>query len=52
MSKIANCNCESEFQDKQYGKQRRVFNEATKKGAEKEKCRCTVCNREIKIALN
>lgn len=40
---IHKCNCKSEFQDKEYGKDNRVFN-TTSKGEVK----CTVCNRTIK----
>lgn len=34
---IKSCNCKSEYQDKKYGKNNRVFN-MTAKGA-----RCTIC---------
>ena len=36
---LKNCNCKSTFQDKRYGKGRRVHNEAGKQG----EYRCTVC---------
>ena len=39
---IKTCTCNSEYQDKRYGVNRRVHN-LCKKG---EKARCTVCNKE------
>ena len=36
---IKNCTCKHPFQDKRYGKGRRVHNEAGKQGSS----RCTVC---------
>lgn len=39
---IRTCNCPNKFQDKQYGKHRRVWN-ATNDG-----WRCTVCSKEDK----
>jgi len=36
---ILSCNCKSEFQDKTYGKNKRVKNPAKKAGG----YRCTVC---------
>lgn len=41
MAKIISCTCSHEFQDKKYGKGKRVFNETTKG------YRCTVCEKEI-----
>lgn len=38
---IIKCTCKNEFQDKRYGKQKRVANPATEKGV--EGYRCTVC---------
>lgn len=40
---ILECTCKHEFQDKQYGKNKRVMNEMTK--AESH-YRCTVCKKE------
>ena len=39
---IIRCNCQNEWQDKQYGKQMRVANATNKEG----KNRCTVCGKE------
>lgn len=39
------CDCEHEYQDQKYGKQRRLHNCCTK---DKTKCRCTVCSK-IKV---
>lgn len=38
---IKNCTCSNEFQDKLYGKGKRVMNECAKGTA----CRCTVCSK-------
>lgn len=35
---IANCTCQHEYQDRKYGKGKRVFNETNDGGG-----RCTVC---------
>lgn len=40
MTKILECTCEHDYQDKKYGKKHRVHNYANKK----EGWRCTVCN--------
>lgn len=40
MTKVSNCKCEHEFQDKVYGQGKRLFNEI-KEGKE---IKCTVCN--------
>jgi len=40
-TKIIKCNCDSEYQDKKYGKGMRVGNKTMKNVA-----RCTVCNKE------
>jgi hypothetical protein len=40
--KIAKCVCTHKFQDKKYGKNKRVFNYSVKG----DKWRCTVCKRE------
>ena len=39
---IINCDCQSEFQDKLYGKNRRVANV---KDAKPHECTCTVCGK-------
>ncbi len=41
-TRIMRCTCEHKFQDKQYGKNKRVFNEKAEHG----KYRCTVCGKE------
>ena len=38
-TKILKCGCVQKFQDKKYGKNKRVFNHCTKL----DKWRCTVC---------
>lgn len=47
MTKEFLCTCVSEFQDKLYGKNMRVFNERIA-GSKNNGWRCTVCGREIK----
>lgn len=44
-TKVSKCSCKSEFQDKEYGKQMRVFNmkESKKEGT------CTVCGTKKNI---
>ena len=44
-TKIMNCVCDHEFQDKRYGKKKRVHNETGKDGAGSGVWRCTVCGR-------
>jgi len=39
------CSCEHEYQDKKYGKYRRIFN-STKKNKIIQSWRCTVCGHE------
>ena len=41
---ILKCNCDNEYQDKQYGKKNRVHNIATK--SNRSIFKCTVCNEE------
>lgn len=41
---ISDCNCKSEFQDKLYGKNKRVFNKM-----KTNRIRCTVCSKEKNI---
>lgn len=45
------CKCHSEFQDKEYGKFRRLFNHGKSKGGEeggrKVDARCSVCGNEV-----
>lgn len=43
MTKIKTCVCQNKWQDKRYGKGKRVHNETTKGDA--ERWRCTVCSR-------
>lgn len=40
---ILTCSCKNEFQDKKYGKGKRVFNETNKDG---KGYRCTICGHE------
>jgi len=40
-TKIKNCDCKHEYQDKKYGKGKRVHNPTIK-----DKWRCTVCKKE------
>lgn len=42
---VSNCTCNSEFQDKQYGKGRRLFN-LSEKGNE---AKCTVCGSKKRV---
>ena len=42
MTRIMPCTCKSEYQDKRYGKGKRVFNSMVKEGS----YRCTVCSKE------
>ena len=44
MVKIIKCSCKNEFQDKKYGKNRRVANDTQKEGV----YRCTVCGMKNK----
>lgn len=44
MTTIKKCNCKNEYQDKKYGKQRRVHN--SKDDKTRKNWRCTVCNEE------
>lgn len=43
---ILRCDCKHEFQDKEYGKRRRVMNPTKKQVGEKKVYRCTVCLKE------
>ena len=46
MVKIIECVCDNGFQDKTYGKQKRVMNGRPKKSiGDKREYRCTVCER-------
>jgi hypothetical protein len=49
MIKIATCNCVHTFQDKRYGKNKRVHNKSTKKNLYPKRHRCTVCLNEKDI---
>ncbi len=42
MTKIIKCTCKHDYQDKKYGKGKRVANECTSKSMNKQ-YRCTVC---------
>jgi len=44
---IKDCKCEHEYQDKRYGKNKRVHNELAKEKNSVVKYRCTVCG-EVK----
>ena len=44
MTRIMKCDCEHEFQDKRYGKGKRVHNEMVPKNG--KTYRCTVCGKE------
>lgn len=46
MSKVLKCSCKSDFQDKTYGKNMRLFNEIGKDGT--GGYRCTVCGKDSK----
>ena len=43
---ILNCTCVSEFQDKRYGRNKRVFNHAPGGGAHPRRYRCATCLKE------
>ncbi|MEK6878429.1 MAG: hypothetical protein AABY22_02415 [Nanoarchaeota archaeon] len=43
--KIFECVCDHEYQDKRYGKNKRVHNPCKSPDKEKTKYRCTVCGR-------
>lgn len=45
-AKIYSCNCESEYQDKKYGKGNRVHSETAKKTGGNIGLRCSVCGKE------
>lgn len=45
MTKVMQCSCVSEFQDKEYGKNMRLFNAIGKD--QNDGWRCTVCGKEI-----
>ena len=44
MTKVMQCSCTSDFQDKEYGKNMRLFNSMGKD--DKGGWRCTVCGKE------
>ena len=50
MSKVMNCSCQHESQDKLYGRGMRLFNECTVNG--REGYRCTVCGKEVTTGDN
>lgn len=43
MTNILPCSCKSEYQDKHYGRQMRLHNEAKKKPSNSGGWTCTVC---------
>jgi hypothetical protein len=44
MTRIMLCKCDHKFQNREYGPQKRVFNQAKGKGqTEKNRFRCSVC---------
>ena len=45
-TKLKTCNCKSEFQDKQYGKDQRVHNRTKQAMGKESKWRCTICLKE------
>lgn len=49
MTEVSTCSCNHEVQDSLYGKGKRLFNLATKKGAKMRNFRCTVCLKEKDI---
>jgi len=48
-TEIIDCKCPNEFQDKRYGKNRRVANHAPSKGSQKNRYRCTSCLKEVNV---
>lgn len=42
---VQSCTCASEYQDKKYGKNKRVMTKMNKNKTAKQ-CRCTVCGKE------
>lgn len=44
-TKIVKCDCKSDFQDKEYGKSQRLMNQASAKGSQPKRFRCTVCSK-------
>ena len=44
MARIVRCSCISDYQDKKYGKDKRVYNSCGRAG---DKFRCTVCSKEV-----
>ncbi|MFH1480768.1 MAG: hypothetical protein ABIG67_05845 [Pseudomonadota bacterium] len=45
-TRVMQCRCEHEYQDRVYGKGMRLFNNAPAKGAHPNRYRCTVCGQE------
>ena len=39
------CTCKHEYQDKKYGKNKRVFNKLAPKSGQAQEYRCTVCGK-------
>jgi len=46
-TKIMQCNCKHEYQDQQYGLNKRVHNPCPGKSANEIVYRCTVCSKQI-----
>lgn len=49
-TKIITCTCKSEYQDKEYGKGKRVANHASSQGSKEWQWRCTVCGKEKMVS--
>jgi hypothetical protein len=47
MTIIRECTCLNDYQDKRYGKNKRVMNKS--QGKDKNKAKCTVCGREHNV---
>jgi hypothetical protein len=47
-TKTLSCTCTNEYQDKRYGKGRRVHNKGKREG-ESAYYKCTVCGKETKV---
>ena len=48
-TRVSQCSCKHEHQDKIYGKSMRLMNNAPAKGAKPNRFRCTVCLKEHDI---
>lgn len=45
-TKIIQCGCDNQFQDKEYGFKNRIHNKMKQSDAKSNKWRCTVCGKE------